>query len=194
MAEGAIPRAARRGELCPSCERFIGPADVCPYCGADSAKSPLLRMLRWYAVILAVAGLVFLFLMAVPREATVVSIGDITPFMNFGRVAVSGKVTREPYVSNREGKVDYVSFLIDDGSGQMRVAAEDAVAESFVAGRRLPAKGAQIQATGILSVSAEGLVRLRLMTAEDLLITRAASTNRASVGDSERPPPKGKDR
>lgn len=71
--------AAARPEMCPSCERFIGPVDACPYCGADSVRSPAMRFLRRGTLALGMAGLFFLYLHARGRQPPGVRIGDITP-------------------------------------------------------------------------------------------------------------------
>jgi hypothetical protein len=164
----APPGAASRDALCPSCERFIGPAGVCPYCGADSARRPLLRHLRVAALALAVAGLAGLLATAVRREAPAVGIGAISPAMNFASVRVAGKVLSEPRVLREAGRVDYVSWTLDDGTGQVRVQADGAVALALAQTARIPRKGDRVEAAGTLNVSSEGLPRLRLQAAEQL--------------------------
>jgi len=151
--------------VCPSCERFIGPVGMCPYCGSDSARPRSLKILQTAAVVLAGVGLLFLYVMARYREVPLVQIGDITPLMNYATVRVAGTVDRKPYVSKRKGKVDYVSFLVDDGTGALRVSADREVARMLVARDLLPQRGQRVDVTGRLSVTADGRQKLRIQSA-----------------------------
>jgi hypothetical protein len=153
---------------CPSCERFIGPADACPYCGTDSAKSPLLRGLRWAALLLAVLGVLFLYLMSVRRELPRVRIGDLAPAMNFARVRVAGTVERDPYVARVGGRADYLSFMLTDGSGSLRVAAYRDKAREIVDGGRVPARGSAVEVSGYVQVRSDGSYRLTIEEAHHL--------------------------
>lgn len=165
------PRFA--GHLCPSCERYIGPADICPYCDADSAKSPVLRFLRYAALALAIVGLGFLYLMVARSEVPVIKVGEITPMMNFAYVRVAGTVDRKAFIGRKKGKVDYLSFSLNDGSGQLRVAAYRNVARTLVEKNLVPKKGVIADVTGSLSVAADGRVKLYLRAAEHLRLTAA---------------------
>jgi hypothetical protein len=181
MAAEIAQRPAARGSLCPSCERFIGPADLCPYCGAESARNPLFRLLRLAALALAVLGLAFLYLMSVHKDTPRIAIGDISPFMNFASVRVKGAVERTPYTSRRDGKVDYIFFTLDDGSGQLRVAAERRVARELADRGLIPAAGERVEVSGSLGVSADGAPRLRLRRIEDLKIASPAAGRNSAL-------------
>lgn len=152
--------------VCPSCERFMGPAAVCPYCDADSRHHPFVRRIRYSALFLALAGLVLLYVMARHRDTPLVRVGQINPAMNFGCVRVNGTVSRRPYVSREADRVDYVSFLVDDGTGSLRVAAYRDVARVLEAADRLPTKGQSVEVSGVLTVSGDGDLRLRLRSPE----------------------------
>jgi hypothetical protein len=154
-----------RAAFCPSCERFIGPADVCPYCDADSARAPILRVLRWVSLVLAVGGLGLFYLAAVAREVPTTRISSITPMMNFARVQVSGTVQADAYVRERTGVVDSVSFVLDDGSGELRVVAYKNIAKSLQVGRLVPRKGDVAEVTGILDATADAKPKLRVISA-----------------------------
>jgi len=167
----AIEKARPRGDFCPVCERFIGPQDECPYCGEDSAKSGLLKGLRHASLILAFLGLALLYFAAAHREIPATQIADITPMMNFAHVRVAGKVGRKPYISKRHGKVDYLSFLVEDRTGELRVAAYRDVARELVGSGRVPEKDTWVDVAGTLSVSANGQTKLRLYTVDQLRIT-----------------------
>ena len=165
-----------RGAFCPSCERFIGPADVCPYCDADSAKPPIVRLLRLVALVLALAGLAFLYLAATSKELPMVRISEITPMMNFAQAQVAGSVQKSPYVGEKKGTVDYISFPINDGSGELRVVAYGAVAKSLKDKGLLPVKGNSVEVAGSLDVTADDQPRLRLGSMERLKIVKDRRT------------------
>ncbi len=156
------------GAFCPSCERFIGPADECPYCGADSARSPVLRRLRTAALLLAVAGLALLLLMARHKELPLIKAGEITPMMNFASGRLIGTVVKNPYVGRSTNRVEYLSFLVDDGSGQLRVVADGRVALQMAEKQLIPGKGDSVEIAGTLNVAADGNVKLRVQSAEQV--------------------------
>ncbi|MFC1498146.1 hypothetical protein ACFLS1_06720 [Verrucomicrobiota bacterium] len=154
------------GAFCPGCERFIGPVDVCPYCEAGSARNPVYRILRYSALILGIVGLAFLYLMVKHRELPVVKVGDINSMMNYAYVRVCGMVEKDAYIAIRNEEVDYLSFAIDDGTGQLRVAAYRDVARELVEKNIVPRKGAFVDVTGGLRVRAQSQVKLILQSAD----------------------------
>jgi hypothetical protein len=170
------------GGRCPSCERFIGPASVCPYCDADAPPDPALRVLRYASVLLGVAGLLFLYLMATRADHPVIQVGKITPMMNFAYVRVVGEVEREPYVSTREGWREYLHFWVRDGSGRLKVVAYGRLAQRLLADGLLPGRGDRVDVAGSLDVPARGTSRLRLQAAEQLRIEARASSDAGPPG------------
>jgi hypothetical protein len=162
-----------RTAFCPSCERFIGPADVCPYCDADSARPPILRFLRRTALVLAIAGLGLFYLAAVAKEVPVTRISSITPMMNFARVQVAGAVREDAYVRERTGVVDSVSFVLDDGSGELRVVAYNNVARNLRDDRLVPRKGDVVEVNGTLDATADAKPKLRIISAAGVHIRQA---------------------
>ncbi len=155
---------------CPSCERFIGPASVCPYCDADAAVSPVLRILRWAAVFTAVLGLLFLYLMAVNKNIPIAQIGDITQQMDFAHIRVVGTVQNMSDVQKTQSTPDYVWFTIKDPSGRLLVTASGKVAASLVDQQLLPQKGDKVEVTGAISVASEGRFLLRLRSSAQIRI------------------------
>lgn len=163
--EGKTPASSA---LCPNCDRFIGPVSACPYCSASARRPLVLRALRVGSVVLAVLGLMALYLVVTRRQLPVVRAADITPMMNFAYVRVVGTVERDAYVVERDGTVDYLSFLVDDGTGSVRVQAQRAVAQDLVGEQRVPRAGMRVDCAGSLNVQADGKVKLRLQTAGQL--------------------------
>ena len=150
------------GATCFTCERFIGAADVCPYCGEPSVRSPVIRRLRWWAVCLALLGLVILYRLPASGEVPVRKIGRITSLMNFGRVRVAGEVQRKAYIGRDDGQVDYLSFIVADGSGELQVRAYGDVARKLSEAARVPQRGDRVTVTGRLRVTAGKPPRLVL--------------------------------
>lgn len=149
--------------VCPSCERFIGPADVCPYCEADANKPPIIRRLRWAALFLALIGLTFLYGMARQREVPLIRIGDITPMMNFGAVRVAGTVKNNAYTKKKGEAVDFFSFYLHDGTGELQIMVSREVARGLIADGHVPQRGERVELAGTLSVSGDGKARLRAL-------------------------------
>ena len=169
MEDSIIGRKQNAGAFCPSCERFIGPVDVCPYCDADSARSPIFRFIRYGSVFLAFAGLAFLYLMASWTDIPAVRISEITPMMNFAVVRISGRVEREARVSKTKSGTEYVSFSVNDGTGRIRVVAYDDMARNLQERNLVPSCGTHVDVTGNLGVSADGSgTKLTLRRAEEL--------------------------
>ena len=161
---------ATRPELCPSCERFIGPVDACPYCGTDSGKSPVIRFLRYGSLLLAIGGLCFLYLMTASRRPPLTLIGDITPMMNFAHVRIEGTVEKDAYIGRKNDRPDYLSFVVDDGTGRARVSAYDRAARGLIESGRAPQRGERMAVSGTLNVSASGMPRLRVVAEKQLSV------------------------
>ena len=160
----------QKGEYCPACERFIGADDTCPYCDSDSAVLLNRRNFRIISLLLAITGLIFLYLMAANRDVPVIKTGDITPVMNFARVRVKGMVCGKAYISRRSNHVDYVSFTVDDGSGGIRVQAFRRIADQIAGRALIPQDGMAVEVTGSLNVNAGGDIKLRLDSPENLIL------------------------
>jgi hypothetical protein len=130
----------------------------------------MLRVLRSGSVVLAIAGLILLYLAVTHREIPVQNIGEITPLMNYAYVRLVGSVPRDAYVSEKNGGVDYVSFLVKDATGSIRVSAQREVAQELSDAGRLPKQGMQVSVSGSLNVGSDGPPKMRLQTARHLVI------------------------
>lgn len=157
-----------RPDFCPSCERYIGPVSICPYCEADAAVPRAMRVIKISAILLATAGLAMLFVMARSKGVPEVKASDLTPLMNFASVQVSGTVTRDAFVGRDKGEIDYISFLLDDGTGRVRVQAYGPTAKELSEAGIIPRRGQKLKAAGSLNVTSEGNAKLRLRTVVDL--------------------------
>jgi hypothetical protein len=160
---------------CRSCGRFIGPVLTCPYCGAFAEGRLPLRVLRYAALAIGIAGLALLTQFARSRETPLMPLGDLTPTMNFGRVRVAGWVARAPYLATGHGRTNYLSFVLDDGTNQITVAAYERIAQTLVVRKRVPERGARVEVTGTVNVGVNGRIRLQLQDAEESIRNSAPS-------------------
>jgi len=128
---------------------------------------------RVVAILLATVGLGLLYAAARHREPPVVQVSEITPVMNFAHVRVTGTVPRRAYIGKNG---DYVSFSVDDGSGQIRVAAYRDVARRLIESKRLPNAGDQVEVRGSLSAAADSVPKLYLKLPGHLNITSSKAS------------------
>ncbi len=165
----AVIQPTAPGAICPACERFTGAALRCPYCGQAARNASSLWILRLSALLLATAGLLFIYL-APSKEAPLIKASSITPMMNFARVRMRGKLERDPYVSHEDGKVGYVSFGLETGDRRVRVKAYRENASDLAQTSRLPKAGDSVEVEGNLRISGAGKVDLVLRSADDVKI------------------------
>ena len=64
----------------------------------------MFRCLKYGAVVLAVAGLILLYLMARHSEVPEIKIAGITPMMNFGLVRIKGLVEKDAGSLKKKGQ------------------------------------------------------------------------------------------
>ncbi len=153
---------------CPSCGRFVGPYEACPYCGARQAPRVSLRAVKWAALLLATVGLALLWVAAVRLPRPRISIGQASATMNFAYVEIVGRVARGP-TYNPESRA--LSFTVADDTGEMRVWAFRDMVEALRAAGRVPALGDEVAVAGTLRVREED-ISLTLNAPEHLEITR----------------------
>ncbi|GEM_PF-1310164 len=158
--------------LCPSCGRFVGPKARCPFCGAGIQTRISVRLFKWGAVALAVLGLFFLYLWAVHRDLSRVKVGEIVETMNMAYVEVQGEVGKVSPIRDEKGRLEYLSFEVDDGTGVARFKAYRHAAMSLESRDLLPRRGDKITAAGSVRIGEEGRVSLYLQTAEHVKLER----------------------
>lgn len=157
----------------------VGESENYPACGSPVARPFKIRILQYASLVLAFAGLILLYLFSVNRDIPFVRIGDIGPTMNFAYVRISGEVTRDAYVFQSGGIV----FDLKDGSGEIAVMGGKAQAQALEAAGKLPRRGDRIEAAGSLSVDAGHEPRLRIQSADQLVLNR----KRTAVASSPAP-------
>ncbi len=159
---------------CPSCGRYVGPHEACPYCGARLAGRTSIRAVKIAAVALATVGLAILWFAATRAEVPLIQIGQAGATMNMAYVRVAGRCPRAP-TYDPEG--DYLSFWIEDDTGEMYVSAYRAETRQIIEQERVPALGDLVEVAGTLRVR-EDFLSLTINVPEQLRITRAEPVDR----------------
>ncbi|MDQ7780618.1 MAG: hypothetical protein RDV41_13070 [Planctomycetota bacterium] len=131
---------------CPSCGRFVGPADRCAYCGAGVTQRFSLRLIKYLSLLVAVGGVLFLYLAARGLKPARVKIGELKPEMNRGYVEIEGVVDDEP----RTLSSGSLSLVLDDGSGRMTVYVEEEALKELREKGVVPDEGDTVSVCGYL--------------------------------------------
>lgn len=132
-------------------------------------KRPLrVRVLQIASLVLAIVGLGLLYLYSTHRDIPLIRVADITPTMNFAYVRIAGEVTRDAYVFDSGGVV----FNMNDGSGEIAVMGGRAQAEALENAGKLPRRGDRVDVAGSLSVSADQEPKIRMQSADQLILRR----------------------
>ncbi len=159
---------------CPSCGRYVGPYETCPYCGARRAPRVSLRAVKWAALLLATLGLALLWVAATRLPLPHISIGQASATMNFAYVEIAGQVVRGP-TYNPDSRS--LSFTVADDTGEMRIWAFRDVVDSLRAAGQIPALGDWVTVAGTLRVREEN-VSLTLNVPDHLHILRPEAEGR----------------
>ncbi len=163
---------------CPSCGRFIGAREACPYCGANVPRRLSLRLLKYGAIALAVAGLLVLWAAATFAQVPLVYVGDIVGTMNWAYVRMEGVVTRMPSYDEETG---YLSFWLNDDTGDIMVSAYRNEARALMAAGKVPMLGDRVRVEGTLKVK-EDFAYLTVGIPERVQVTRPDPAD-MSIGD-----------
>jgi DNA/RNA endonuclease YhcR with UshA esterase domain len=156
--------ASPNGAICPSCGRFVGPLEACPYCGAAVRKRLPLRYLRLGSILFALLGLAAL-LYAVSGTATPrVTVASIAATMNYAYVRLEGIVTRGPVY---DPATQELHFYLADTTGEILVSSFRATTNQLIDQKKIPAAGDHVAVEGTLRVR-EDFVSLNLASPDKL--------------------------
>ena len=154
---------------CPACRRYVGPEEHCPYCGVEGIKPLSFRLFKRLSLLLAVIGVSILAIAAYKTQPPVMAITDITPLMNHATVTVEGQVVRKPTTSTTSRHA-YVGITLNDGSGDIKVAAYGAVAENLIESGMVPERSQYLTITGSLDIRGSTRISLILRSPENLKV------------------------
>ena len=136
--------------LCPSCGKFVGAYEKCPYCGATLKKRMALAIFKRGCLVMSVVGLIALWYAAVKLEPKLITIGEIGPTYNKGIFRVEGVVDK---VKINPDAFFKVQFWVDDGTGKLKVQTGDL--EKLERMDKVPNVGDEVEAMGEVSLSAQ---------------------------------------
>ena len=159
---------------CPSCGRYAGPYEACPYCGARLVGRVLVRVVKIAAILLATVGLAILWLAATRAQVPLIQIAQAGATMNMAYVRLEGRCTRAP---TYDPESDYLSFWLDDGTGEIRASAYRAETRQIIEQGLVPALGDVVEVGGTLRVR-EDFFALTINVPDQLKIMRADPADR----------------
>lgn len=163
-------RVEDREVVCPSCTRFVGTYETCPYCGAAVFKRLSVRFFRWGSLVVAFVGLICLWLAARGIDAPLVKVQDLTATMSMGQVRVEGKIVGRPSL-HPEWKSLYVQ--IDDQTGTAMISAYDPVSREIM-DTLTPAQGDVVSVQGMVRVQQGSPPKLQVQAAKHFRMVRRA--------------------
>ncbi|MBN1178027.1 MAG: hypothetical protein JXD18_02370 [Anaerolineae bacterium] len=160
---------------CPSCGRYVGPYDACPYCSARLSGRLPVRTIKRTAVLLSTLGLAILWLAATRAEIPTVPLSQVGATANMAYVRVAGWVTRDPTYYADSG---YLAFTLQDSTGaEVRVSAYRSETEALRAVGAIPALGDWVSVAGTLRVR-EDSVALTVNAPEHVALSRPEAEER----------------
>ena len=160
------------GATCPSCGRFVGPLEKCPYCGADTKKRLPIKYVRLACLILAIAGVAILLFAVSGASTPATKIGNVGATMNYAYVKVEGIVTRGPIY---DADTQALRFYISDDTGEIQAATFRDVTEQLVAANKIPTIGDSIAVEGTLRVR-DDFTSFNVASANKLTLTPPSAT------------------
>lgn len=159
---------------CPSCGRYVGACEACPYCGAYLTKRIPIRTVKIATVMLASVGLVILWFAATRSEVPLIQIGQARATMNLAYVRVVGRCTRAPTYNPDKASL---GFWVEDETGELYISSYGAEARALAEGNCVPALGDLVEVTGTLRVR-EDFHALTVNASDQIKITRAEPMER----------------
>ena len=156
---------------CPSCGRDPGSHDTCPYCGADLKRRILIRNFGLGSIIVAIAGLIVLWLFATHAPIAYVKISEVQSTFNYAYVQIDGMITRGPSYNPDSQSL---TVWVRDDTGELMVSAFRTTAQELIDADKVPAPGDTVSIQGTLRVR-DALSSLTIDSAEAVTLVRATA-------------------
>lgn len=162
---------------CPSCARETPPGDTCAHCGATLSPAHRLPLgfFKWASLLLALVGVAALIVSASRAAVPQITIGQLNATVNLAYVRVSGTVVTTP---RYDLDTQYLSFHLDDGTGELTVNAYRAETQSLISNLKIPSLGDRATLEGTIRLR-EDSASLTLAAPERLVIEHPAPVERA---------------
>lgn len=135
--------------LCPSCGRFVGAYEKCPYCGAALHKRMSLLIWKRIAVGGTILGLLLMWFAATRMTPSLVQIGEIQETYNNAQVTIRGTVVDRRLDPERGS----IMLTVADESGAIGARSFNALPEFEKLGN-VPKVGDRIEAVGTIQIDA----------------------------------------
>ncbi|HOO76892.1 MAG TPA: hypothetical protein PK636_02290 [bacterium] len=162
--------------LCPSCGRFVGAYEKCPYCGAELKKRMSLILWKRIAVFGTLLGLAVMWYAASRMEPAEVQIGEIGETFNNAIVTVEGVVVSRKLYADR----GMIMLRIADGSGTIGAMSYKGLPEFQKLGN-LPRVGDKVRTVGQIQIDAKYGKSLGLNLPHRLAILEAEEAQSTAV-------------
>lgn len=135
--------------FCPSCGRETPQQATCAQCGAtlNPAQRLPLNLFKWGSLLLALAGVTALIISASRTAVPQVTLGQLNATANLAYVRVSGTVSTTP---RYDSATNFLSFHLDDGTGDLIVNSYRAETQSLITNNQLPQLGDRLTLEGTL--------------------------------------------
>jgi len=163
-----------RPGYCPSCDRFIGVHDLCPYCDTPAGRLLPLRHLRLAALLIAVAGLGLVALFRHRLDTPTVALADLSPAWHGAHIRVHGVATAPPRRGrSRSGQPWLDLTLAERSCPPLEVVALGRTAEALAPlfdRSVLPETPLAVEAVGRLQWRAKKGPTLFVQTPADLIL------------------------
>ncbi len=124
-------------------------------------KRKVRKLFRLGALVAAIGGIILFQLHEKRREPPVVSIGEISPSMNFALVRIEGVLESDA----RKLRSGTMLYVVEDGSGTLSVFS------THVPEGKPPEAGSEIRVEGRLSIGAGNEVRMRAELLETVSVS-----------------------
>lgn len=161
--------------LCPSCGKFVGAYPRCPYCGCEHKLRMSIRFFRFFALAVSIVGLFLIWIAARGVKAPLVKVGDIGPMNSFAYVRIEGENTRTSAYDDGG-----ISFVLDDGTGTMRVQAYADMGKDLTRMGRVPGPGDRVSVEGTIQFT-EDRARLLVNVPEKVTVMRGETAASKAV-------------
>lgn len=171
--------------LCPSCGKFVGAYERCPYCQADLDNRFPLKIARRVAVIGSILGLILLYFASVNKRVETISVASIEANHNMALVKLKGKVAD---VKTNDQK-NSINITLDDGTGRIKLSGFDKLdkfkryfADATKSdGKGLPGAGDILEVKGNLNITDKWGAGIFLTSPKRVLILKRSQIEKRNI-------------